>query len=134
MMVTNNKDTASSRGIISIYEIAKKCNIPIEAALRIIRSTEEESSKKNNNNDNDNNGDDSKFVIVGDKYLILKSKMKELESTLNGVTKFTDACLLLTSNGIPESCHVDVISKLGYDIIWKGIDYSNVTINKNKKV
>jgi hypothetical protein len=33
-------------------------------------------------------------------------------------------------NGIPEECHLDLISKLGFNIIWKGIDYNTATIEK----
>ena len=66
---------SSNNGIVSINEIAKKYNIPVESALRIIESEEESQKKKKKNNDKD-----SKYIIV-DRYLILKSKVKELEST-----------------------------------------------------
>jgi predicted nuclease of restriction endonuclease-like RecB superfamily len=113
-IITNNDN------IVSIDEIARECNIPIESALRIIKSEE---MKKNN---------DSDKYIIANTYLILKSKAKELELLLEKITKFDDACSVLKENGIPESCHVDLISKLGFDIIWKGIDYSNATIERKK--
>jgi predicted nuclease of restriction endonuclease-like RecB superfamily len=119
---------SSNNGIVSINEIAKKYNIPVESALRIIKS-EEESQKEKKNDDDDN---DSKYIIV-DRYLILKSKVKELELLLGNVVKFDDVQLLLAKNGIPESCHITLISKLGFDIIWKGIDCSNATIERRKK-
>lgn len=119
-IIVNN----SNNGIISINEIAKKYNIPTESALRIIRSDEEAQKKKTNSND-------SKYLTV-DTYLILKSKVKELELLLNKVVKFNDASLLLEKNDIPEACHTTLISKLGFDIIWKGIDCSNATIERRK--
>ncbi len=115
---------SSNNSIVSINEIAKKYNIPVESALRIIRSEQESQKKKKNNND-------SKYLIV-DRYLILKSKVKELELLLGNVVKFNEVQLLLTKNGIPESCHTTLISKLGFDIIWKGIDCSNATIERRK--
>jgi uncharacterized protein len=117
---------SSNNSIISINEIAKKYNIPVESALRIIRSEQEAQKKKKKNNNNE-----SKYLII-DRYLILKSKVKELELLLGNVVKFNDVQLLLTENGIPESCHTILISKLGFDIIWKGIDCSNATIERRK--
>jgi predicted nuclease of restriction endonuclease-like RecB superfamily len=114
---------SSNNSIVSVNEIAKKYNIPIESALRIIRSEQESQKKKSNN--------DSKYLLV-DKYLILKSKVKELELLLGNVVKFNDVQLLLAKNGIPDSCHTTLISKLGFDIIWKGIDCSNATIERRK--
>jgi uncharacterized protein len=103
-------------GVISINEIAKKYNIPIESALRIIRSEQEE--VKDNS------------YIIADKYLIPKSKADELELLLIDLSKFNEACSLFAKNNIPESCHIDLLSKLGYDIIWKGIDSNTATIER----
>jgi hypothetical protein len=114
---------SSKNSIVSINEMAKKYNIPVESALKIIRSEQESQKKKNNN--------DSKYLIV-DRYLILKSKVKELEGLLGNVVEFNDVQQLLAKNGIPESCHTALISKLGFDIIWRGIDCSNATIERRK--
>jgi uncharacterized protein len=105
-----------SNDVISIHEIAKKYNIPIESALRIIRSQ-------------DNSIKDNSYIIA-DKYLIPKSKADELESLLIDIRKFNEACSLFAKNNIPESCHMDLLSKLGYDIIWKGIDSNSATIER----
>jgi len=114
---------SSNNSIVSINEIAKKYNIPVESALRIIRSEQDSQKNKNDN--------DSKYLIV-DRYLISKFKVKELELLVGNVVKFSDVQLLLTKNGIPESCHTALISKLGFDIIWKDIDCSNATIERRK--
>lgn len=110
-----------SNGVISIHEIAKKYNIPIESVLRIIRSEQEEAK--------DNSIKDNSYIIA-DKYLIPKSKADELELLLMDISKFSEACSLFAKNNIPESCHMDLLSKLGYDIIWKGIDSNNATIER----
>jgi uncharacterized protein len=113
----------ASNGVISIEEIARKYNIPVESTLRIIRSDQEKVKGKGYINSN--------YIITG-KYLILKSKAQELNLLLTDTSKFNDACLLLEKNDIPESCHMDLLAKLGFDIIWKGIDSSNATIQRKK--
>jgi hypothetical protein len=47
-----------------------------------------------------------------------------------GIRKFNEACLLFEKNNIPEPCHVDLLSELGFDIIWKGIDSNSATIER----
>jgi uncharacterized protein len=112
-----------SKDIISISEIAQKHNLPAEAALRIAMR----------------DYGDRYISIAGhhhhDYYLISKSKAQELESLLdkNTVSRFTDACLLLSQSGIPESCHAELISKLGYDVLWQSIDPSNAVMKKRER-
>ena len=113
----------TSNGVISIDEIARKYNIPVESTLRIIKSDQEKVKDKGYSNSN--------YIITG-KYLILKSKAQELNLLLTGTSKLNDACLLLEKTDIPESCHIDLLDKLGFDIIWKGIDSSNATIQRKK--
>ena len=116
-IITGNADN----GVIAIHEIAKKCNIPIESALRIIRSEQGKVKDK---------GDNASSYIIADKYLISKSKARELGLLLMGIRKFNEACLLFEKNNIPEPCHVDLLSELGFDIIWKGIDSNSATIER----
>jgi len=113
----------ASNGVISIDEIARKYNIPVESTLRIIRSDQEKVKGKGYSNSN--------YIITG-KYLILKSKAQELDVLLTDTCKFNDACLVLEKNDIPESCHIELLAKLGFDIIWKGIDFNNATIQRKK--
>jgi uncharacterized protein len=122
-MKTNNKH------IISIAELAKRNDIPLEAALRILRAVEEQACQNILGIEKTNNGIPQSYLIA-DAYLISKSKAKELELILEGVTVFNDASALLSKSDIPEPCHTDLISKLGFEIIWKGIDSSNTIIKK----
>jgi hypothetical protein len=111
-----------SKDIISISEIAQKHNLPAEAALRI--------AMRDYGN---------RYISIAGHYhhyyLISKSKAQELESLLdkNTVSRFTDACLLLSQSGIPESCHAELISKLGYDVLWRSIDPSNAVMKKRER-
>jgi predicted nuclease of restriction endonuclease-like RecB superfamily len=112
----------NNTAVISINEIADKYNLPIESALRIITTSHNNDSSGSNSNNN-------KYVVVGT-YLISKSKLGEFESLFDGITKFTDACSILEQNNIPESCHTELISKMGYDIIWQSMDSSTAIIRK----
>jgi predicted nuclease of restriction endonuclease-like RecB superfamily len=112
----------NNTAIISIDEIADKYNLPIESALRIITT-----SHKNDNSSISNPND--KYVVAGT-YLISKSKLSELESLFDRITKFTDACSILEQNNIPESCHIEIISKIGYDVLWQSMDFSTAIIKR----
>jgi predicted nuclease of restriction endonuclease-like RecB superfamily len=116
-------NTNASKGIISINEIAKKYNIPTESALKIIKSDQEKADENNYNNNR---------YIIADKFLILQSKANELKLHLTEINRFDDACLILSKNNIPESSHAALLSKLGFEVIWKGIDSSSAIIERRK--
>jgi hypothetical protein len=67
------------------------------------------------------------------KFLVPTSKAKELRSILDRdkITLYKEASLLFAKNGIPDESHSELISKLGFEIVWKGIDYNNATIEKS---
>jgi hypothetical protein len=108
---SNSNNTA----VISISEVAKKYGLPTEVVRRMLTR--------------DNNG---KYIEAG-MYLILKSKAHILESLLVGKNKFVDACSILSSESIPESCHAELLVKLGYDVIWQSIDASSAIITKRRE-
>ena len=101
--------------VISINEVAKKYGVPTEVVRRILLR--------------DNN---EKYIEAG-MYLILKSKAHILESLLVGTNRFVDACSILSSESIPESCHAELLVKLGYDVIWQSIDASSAIIAKRRE-
>jgi hypothetical protein len=53
-----------------------------------------------------------------------------LESLLVGTSRFIDACSILSKEDIPESCHAELIDKLGYDVSWQSIDASTAIMVK----
>ena len=106
----NNNDS-----VISISEIAQKYSIPAEVARRIsLRDNKE------------------KYIEAG-MHLIPKSKAHKLESVLVETSRFIDACSILSDEGIPESCHADLIAKLGYEVRWQSLDPSTAIIAKRKE-
>jgi uncharacterized protein len=105
-------DRDDNNVVISINEVAQKYCIPAEVARRIsLRDNKE------------------KYIEAG-MYLIPKSKVLKLESLLDGTSRFIDACSILSKEGIPESCHAELIVKLGYDVSWQSIDASTAIIVK----
>jgi predicted nuclease of restriction endonuclease-like RecB superfamily len=120
-LLTEIEDRAfNNTNIISINEIANKYNLPIESALRIITTSF-------NNDSSSSSSSNNKYIIAGT-CLISKSKLDELESLFYGITKFTDACSILEQNNIPESCHTELISRMGYDVLWQSMDCSTAII------
>lgn len=123
LTISNNhqNDTKCDSGIVSIGTLAEKYNIPSDSVLLALQSRESGLNVHDNN-----------YVIVGT-YLIPRSKILQLQQSLNFISSFTDAVLLFREYKVPESCHVDLISKLGYDIIWRGIDSTNACLEKRKE-
>jgi uncharacterized protein len=101
-----------AQDIISIEQIALQYKIPIDSAITI--------ASRDNNRD---------YVKAG-LYFISKSKTYELIELLAGITKFMDACAILSEELIPEPCHGELITKLGYDVVWQSMDSNNASIIK----
>ena len=96
--------------VISVEAIAQKYGIPKETALNLLSSKYFE------------------HVIIGKLFLVSSQKIHDIKKNLKGVQKFTAACNILETNKIPESSHADLLSKLGYDVIWNDLDPNNATI------
>lgn len=103
-----------SKDVISIEEISKTTNVPIEIATALATR--------------DNYAD----YIKIDSYFVTRSKVNELADLLNGITKFTKACDTLSEYSIPESCHAEIISVLGYDVIWQSLNPDDAVLVKRK--
>ena len=63
-------------------------------------------------------------------YAVSVAKASEVHGMLGNVKKFVDACDVMTRSGIPEACHADVLSHLGYDVVWPDLDPANAEILK----
>jgi len=100
--------------LISIKQIAQEHAIPEAATLKIL----------NTNYPNE-------YVTIGS-YLISKEKTIVVKNSLDGISKFVQACMMMASYEIPDSCHADLLSELGYDVIWTDLDPDNATITKKQ--
>ena len=103
-----------SLDLISIKQIAQKHAIPEDAALKIIGIRYPD------------------LYVAVDSHLILKEKTILVDDSLAGVSKFVDACSVMASHAIPDSCHADLLSKLGYDVVWGDLDPDHATISKKQ--
>ena len=101
---------------IPIKQIAKKYEIPLDAALAILVK------------------DFPEYVVVNESYMFSKIKMIDVKKSLEDVSKFVDACKILDVNEIDESCHADFLTKVGYDVVWVDLNPDNATITQRKSV
>ncbi|MGA7369136.1 MAG: DUF790 family protein [Nitrososphaeraceae archaeon] len=99
---------------ISIEEISEKYKVPIEIATAL-------ATRDNNAN-----------YLKIDSWFLSKTKVNELAELLVSTTKFTEACGILSENSIPEVCHAELISMLGYDVIWQSMDTDDAMLVKRK--
>jgi len=109
---TQIKLDKNSLDLISIKQIAQKHAIPDMAALKILNSDYPD-----------------RYITIGS-YLISKEKLTVVTNSLNDISKFIEACTVMLSHKIPDSCHADLLSKLGYDVVWNDLDPNNATIIK----
>jgi hypothetical protein len=69
------------------------------------------------------------FLLV-DNYIISNDKIKELLPELDKIKKLGDAIRFLAENNIPEECITLLIPKMGFEIVWNGIDSNNAIIQR----
>ena len=63
-------------------------------------------------------------------YMIHATKASGLSGMIAGVGKFVDACDVLRREGIPDESHADLLSYMGYDVVWPDLDPANARIRK----
>lgn len=98
--------------LISIKQIAQKHAVPEGATLKILSANYPD-----------------QYIVTGS-YMISKEKTAIVSDSLAGVSKFVEACNVMASHKIPDSCHADLLSRLGYDVVWNDLDPNNATISK----
>ena len=99
--------------IISIKDIADKYHIPEQAAVQIISARYPDS------------------YVVLKSHLIAKDRADAINSLIAEVSEFVAACKILTLQKIPDSCHAELLAKLGYDVIWSDLNPDNAKIVKS---
>ena len=101
-----------TKDVISIEEISEAYRVPIEIATAI--------ASRDNSMD---------YLRINSCFL-LKSKAKALAELLTSTTKFTEACAILSKNSIPEVCHAELVSVLGFDVVWQSMNSDDAVIVK----
>ena len=111
--------------VIFLKEISDKHNIPLESVLKTIRNLQ-----SNNNNSKQATTNGIKNFLLVDNYMISNDKINELLPELDKINKLHDAIWFLCENNIPEECITLLIPKIGFEIVWNGIDSNNALIQR----
>ena len=111
--------------VIFLKEISDKHNIPLESVLKTIRDLQ-----SNNNNSKQATTNGIKNFLLVDNYMISNDKINELLPELDKINKLHDAICFLCDNNIPEECITLLIPKIGFEIVWNGIDSNNALIQR----
>lgn len=109
---TTIKLEQKNKDVISIKDTADKHNVPKQAAVQIICAQHPDS------------------YVVLESHLISKSKTDAINDLLGGISEFVSACKVLSSQKIPDSCHAELLAKMGYDVIWSDLNPNNAKIVK----
>jgi predicted nuclease of restriction endonuclease-like RecB superfamily len=122
---TKIRENENENKVIFLKEISDKHNIPVESVLKIIRNLQSinDSSPKVRTNIL------KEFLLV-DNYIISKDKIKVLLPELDKIKMLGDAIRFLVENNIPEECITLLIPKMGFEIVWNGIDSNNAIIQR----
>ena len=122
---TKIRENENENKVIFLKEISDKHNIPVESILKIIRNLQlinDNSTKVRTNI--------LKEYLLVDNYIISNDKIKELLPELDKIKKLGDAIRFLAENNIPEECITLLIPKMGFEIVWNGIDSNNAIIQR----
>lgn len=111
--------------VISLREISDRYKIPIESVVKTIRNLQ-----LNTNNSEKVMTEKLREFLLVDNYMISNDKISELLPELDKIGKLQDAVRLLRQSNIPEECVTLLITKMGYEIIWNGIDSNNAHVQR----
>ena len=111
--------------VIFLKGISDKHNIPLESVLKTIRNLQ-----SNNDNSKQATTNGIKNFLLVDDYMISIDKINELLPELDKINKLHDAIHFLCENNIPEECITSLIPKIGFEIVWNGIDSNNALIQR----
>ena len=111
--------------IIFLKQVSDKQNIPVESVLKTIRNLQSNNDASTTVIKNRLKG----FLLL-DNYLISNDKIDELLPELDKLKKLSDAIRFLGQNNIPEECITSFIPKIGFDIVWNGIDFNDALIQR----
>ena len=111
--------------IILLKQVSDKQNIPVESVLKTIKNLQSNNVASTTVIKNRLKG----FLLL-DNYLISNDKIDELLPELDKLKKLSDAVRFLGQNNIPEECITSFIPKIGFDIVWNGIDFNDALIQR----
>ena len=117
-------------GVVFLDQIANKYDIPVESILKTVRHLQLENDNKSSK---ETKIDDLNNFLLIDNYMISVDKISKMLPELDKISKFQDAIDFLSKNGIPEKCITLLIPKIGFEIVWNGIDSNNALIQRQRE-
>lgn len=114
--------------VVFLDQIADKYDIPVGSVLKTVRDLQ----SSNNHLNDPVTGSLNNFLLI-DNCMISIDKISKLLPDLDKISKLQDAIYFLIKNEIPEECITLLIPKIGFEIIWNGIDSNNALIQRQSK-
>ena len=102
--------------IIDLEEISKTYGVSINSLSNII------SNLLTNNY--------IKKYIIQNSLLISEKKLNEIKDAIGNIDNLIKIQQIFENNNIPIQYTIDILKYLGYEIVWKGIDLSNIIIKR----
>lgn len=111
-------EAASAGGLVDAQKFAARLAAPVEAALRILGSRLP-----------DHVPVAGRYYVSAEKAAAVGSAVGDaVDASMGDGCRLTDVCGILDENGIPAPCHADMLSAVGYDVVWRDIDPSHATV------
>ena len=72
-------------------------------------------------------------TLVAGRYFVSPEKAAKVGAAVGDGGRFTDVCSILDGHEIPEQCHADLLSAIGYDVVWTTISPNNAYVTRRKR-
>ena len=105
-----------NQDIINLEEISKTYGVSINSISNII------SNLRTNNH--------IQKYIIQNSLLISKGKLNEIKYRIGDIDNLIEIQEIFQNNNIPIQYTIDILKYLGYEIVWKGMDSSNIIIKR----
>ncbi|HEX6672635.1 MAG TPA: DUF790 family protein [Nitrososphaeraceae archaeon] len=105
-----------NQDIINLEEISKTYGVSINSISNII------SNLRTNNH--------IQKYIIQNSLLISKGKLNEIKYRIGDIDNLIEIQEIFQNNNIPIQYTIDILKYLEYEIVWKGMDSSNIIIKR----
>ena len=105
-----------NQDIIDLEEISKTYGVSINSISNII------SNLRTNNH--------IQKYIIQNSLLISKRKLNEIKYRIGDIDNLIKIQEIFQNNNIPIQYTIDILKYLEYEIVWKGMDSSNIIIKR----
>ncbi|MFB5599951.1 MAG: DUF790 family protein [Nitrososphaeraceae archaeon] len=102
--------------MIDLEEISNKFSIPIDSVSTIFLNKSNKLLR-------------DKYTLLGN-LLISNNKIFTIKQQIDENTNFNKIQQIFRSNKIPDFCHFELIQFYGFEIIWKGLNSSDILLRK----